>query len=71
MNFVLLFVMMECKKNNSKKKYRFIYLLFFRSYNEQLFPQAAEVLERIRHPTERIDAFIKLGEHIKVNKMIY
>ncbi|CAF1260110.1 unnamed protein product [Adineta steineri] len=35
------------------------------SYNEQLFPQAIEVLERIRHPRERIDAFLKLGEHIK------
>ncbi|CAF0773012.1 unnamed protein product [Adineta steineri] len=35
------------------------------SYNEQLFPQAAEVLERIRHPPERIAAFVKLGEHIK------
>ncbi|UJR09047.1 hypothetical protein I4U23_013295 [Adineta vaga] len=35
------------------------------SYNEQLFPQAVDVLEKIRHPTERIDAFIKLGEHIK------
>ncbi len=43
---------------------------FSRSYNEQLFPQAVEVLERIRHPSERIDAFIKLGEHIKVNEKI-
>ncbi|CAF3853159.1 unnamed protein product [Rotaria sp. Silwood1] len=36
------------------------------SYNEHLFPQAVEVLERIRHPTERIDTFLKLGEHIKI-----
>ncbi|UJR37169.1 hypothetical protein I4U23_029878 [Adineta vaga] len=35
------------------------------SYNEQLFPQAIEVLERIRHPPERITAFLQLGEHIK------
>lgn len=42
----------------------------FRSYNEQLFPQAAEVLERIRHAPERIDAFVKLGEHIKVKPMV-
>jgi ubiquitin conjugation factor E4 A len=35
------------------------------SYNEKLFPQAVEVLELIRHPRERIDAFLKLGEHIK------
>ena len=37
-----------------------------RSYNEQLFPQAVEVLERIRHSPERTEAFVKLGEHIKV-----
>ncbi|CAF3669246.1 unnamed protein product [Rotaria socialis] len=36
------------------------------SYNEQLFPQAVEVLERIGHPRERIDAFLKLSEHIKI-----
>ncbi|CAF0807326.1 unnamed protein product [Adineta ricciae] len=35
------------------------------SYNEQLFPQAVEVLEKIRHPPERVEAFIKLGQHIK------
>ncbi|CAF3519653.1 unnamed protein product [Rotaria sp. Silwood1] len=35
------------------------------SYNEQLFPQAVEVLDRIGHPRERIDAFLKLTEHIK------
>ncbi|CAF1289756.1 unnamed protein product [Rotaria sordida] len=36
------------------------------SYNEQLFPQAVEVLDRIGHPRERIDAFLKLSEHIQV-----
>ena len=39
-----------CKKN--KIVSIFIYY-FARSYNEQLFPQAVEVLDRIRHPTER------------------
>jgi glutamate racemase len=63
---VQLFALMECKKNLKKKKYT--HFLFIRSYNEQLFPQAVEVLERIRHPSERIAAFLKLGEHIKVNQ---
>ncbi|CAF2484150.1 unnamed protein product [Rotaria sp. Silwood2] len=35
------------------------------SYNEQLFPQAVEVLQRIKYPSERIDEFLQLGEHIK------
>lgn len=37
------------------------------SYNEKLFPQAVEVLERIGYPPEKIQAFLKLGEHIKVS----
>ncbi len=45
---------------------RFISEISCRSYNEQLFPQAVEVLNRIGHPPERIAAFVKLGEHIKV-----
>jgi hypothetical protein len=52
------------------EKIKLLMYYFSRSYNEQLFPQAVEVLERIRHPSERIDAFIKLGEHIKVNEKI-
>ena len=39
---------------------------FTRSYNDQLFPQAVEVLRRIGHSPEQINAFIKLGEHVKV-----
>ncbi|CAF0830173.1 unnamed protein product [Rotaria sordida] len=35
------------------------------SYNEQLFPQAVEVLQRIKYPSERIDEFLELGERIK------
>ncbi|CAF0975154.1 unnamed protein product [Didymodactylos carnosus] len=35
------------------------------SYNDQLFPQAVEVLEKIKHPSERISNFLKLGEKIK------
>ncbi|CAF4687908.1 unnamed protein product [Rotaria sp. Silwood1] len=35
------------------------------SYNEQLFPQAVEVLQRIQYPSERIDEFLQLGKRIK------
>ncbi|CAF0925407.1 unnamed protein product [Adineta ricciae] len=35
------------------------------SYKDELFSQAAEVLERIGHPRERITRFIQLGERIK------
>ena len=37
-----------------------------RSYNEQLFPQAVEVLNRINYPSTKIQEFVKLTEHIKV-----
>ncbi|CAM4797139.1 unnamed protein product [Rotaria magnacalcarata] len=35
------------------------------SYNDQLFPQAIEVLQRIKYPPERIAEFQKLSERVK------
>ena len=64
-NSALLFRPMECEKRTLRDPPNHFFAS--RSYNAQLFPQAVEVLERIRHPTERIEAFIKLGEHIKVS----
>lgn len=40
----------------------------FRSYNEQLFPQAVDVLEKIRYSSEKIQEFLRLVEHIKVSR---
>ncbi|CAF4905103.1 unnamed protein product, partial [Rotaria socialis] len=58
-----MFRMMKCKKQIIVEK--IIIGVSHRSYNDQLFPQAVEVLQRINYPPERIAEFQKLHERVK------